>query len=595
VILKALHDLHGRLAADATYQLPPEGYSLQKVIFKVVLHPDGRLFDIQDARQDRDGRLVPRLTCVPGNNKSTGSGLNPGFMWDNSQYMLGFKAGDEKIERTRACFESFRDRHLQLRPEIVSPVFQAVCRFLETWSPDQAPTFGVLAESTTGFGVFQLIGEERYSHEDMAIVDWWSSQLAVPVDSVVGQCLVTGRDGPLARIHPSIRGIQSTGSAIVSFNDDSYTSYGKQQSLNAPVGVDAAVRYTSALNALLDGPRRRDHRVAIGDDILVFWTETPTVVEDIFAKFAIYGTTVRTDNPQDRTVLGKLDIFLRALRQGRSAYAALAADPNRTKFFILGLAPNRARLAVRYFQVDTVSGFVDHLRRHFADIDIQRRYSEHSRQPDPEFPSIRQLLDQTCPIVSGKPDRKNIPQILAGPLMRAILAGTPYPQALYAAVLRRLHAERDVSYLRACIIKGYLNRNRGKEVAMSLDIQRRDPAYRIGRLFATLEKTQIDGLPGLNTTIRDRFYSSASATPRAVFPRLMRTYQHHLAKIEGGMKVNREKLMQEILGGLESFPAQLDLDGQGLFAIGYYHQMRAFFTTKNTANGGDQQAGKEES
>jgi CRISPR-associated protein Csd1 len=194
-------------------------------------------------------------------------------------------------------------------------------------------------------------------------------------------------------------------------------------------------------------------------------------------------------------------------------------------------------------------------------------------------------LDETCPRRRGRADREAIPPLLEAPLLEAIVTGKRYPDALYQAVLRRLAAERHVNYARACVIKGYLVRNLRKEVSMSLDENRTDPAYRLGRLFAALEKTQLDALgPNLNSTIRDRFYSAASATPRAVFPRVLRTYQHHLSnpKLEGGLRVAREKLVQEIVAPLKDFPAHLNLADQGLFALGYYHQMRAFFTKKQT-------------
>ncbi len=581
MILQSLHDLYSRLERDPTYQIAPPGFSVQKITFKVVLHPDGSLFAIQDARQNIDGRMISRQVMVPGDNKPSGSGLNPGFLWDNTGYMLGFKPNDDNPIRTRESFDAFKSRHLGVEDDVQDPSFAAVCRFLEAWRPEAAENHPVLSDITTGFGVIQIIGSDSFVHEEQSILNWWQRNATDDDSPPVGQCLVTGTIGPVAVIHPKVRGIESTGSVIVGFNEPAYESYGKEQSCNGPVSVGAAFRYTTALNALLEGPMRSKHRLSLGGTIVVVWTEIPTITEDVFAHFAIHGSRAIPEEVQDEALIRKLEAFLEALRTGRRGYAKIADDPDRTRFYLLGLAPNRARLAVRFFHETTVADLLDHQRRHFDDIAIERRRGDDSAFPEPEFPSWSQLLDQTCPIVNGKPDRDKIPEILAGPVSRAVTEGTPYPQLLYSAVLRRLHAERDVTYLKACVIKGYLNRNRGKEIAMSLDTRRTDPAYRIGRLFAALEKTQTDALgSGLNSTIRDRFYSSASATPRAVFPRLMRTYQHHLAKLDGGFKVNREKLVQEIVGELESFPPQLDLDGQGLFAIGYYHQMRAFYSSK---------------
>jgi CRISPR-associated protein Csd1 len=282
-------------------------------------------------------------------------------------------------------------------------------------------------------------------------------------------------------------------------------------------------------------------------------------------------------------------VFLHALRRGKEAYGELEAEPERTRFYLLGLSPNAGRVAVRFFQSDTLGALLDNLRQHHRDIAIVRRPAGGKLRGDPEFPSLRMLLDQTAR------SREDIPPLLGGPLLRAVLTGGVYPEALCAAVVRRIRANRQVDYPRACVLKGYLNRNLKMEVSMSLDTGRPDPAYRLGRLFAALEKTQKDALgESLNRTIRDSYYSSASATPRTVFPRLLRLYQHHLGKLDGGWRIVRERLVQEILAPLDGFPAHLGLADQGLFAIGYYHQTREFYTKRGedaaeTTDGGTQE------
>jgi CRISPR-associated protein Csd1 len=588
MILQSLHALHDRLRDDAGYRIPPRGYSLQKISFKVVLRPDGSLFGIQDMRIPSNGKLRAQQLIVPGNTKPSGSGINPGFLWDTTEYMLGFKAGDRNPRRTKRAFEAYREKHLEIADQIGSPSFQAVCRFLESWNRADASQHPVLLQGDVGYGVFQLLGETSYVHQDSDVQSWWETNQSRPEDVPCGQCLVTGAFEPIAVTHPKIKGIfggQAAGAVIVGFNEDAYESYGKKQSHNAPVSEEAAFRYTTALNALLDGPMRTKHRVVIGDAMVVFWTERPTPTEDIFAIFASSGSVkVERAEIQDAALLEKLEAFLAALRRGREAYAELEDDPDHTPFFLLGLAPNAARISVRFFHRGTLSELLDNLRAHYDDIRIQPQPAAGRRPADPEYPPISMLLDQTCPWKEGRPDREKIPPVLAGPLLRSIVTGVPYPDGLYSAVIRRIHADRAINYPRACVIKGYLTRNRKKEVTMTLEPERPDPAYRLGRLFAALEKTQIDALgTGLSATVRDRFYSSASATPRSVFPRLLRTYQHHLAKLEGGHKVNREKLVQEILDPLVDFPANLDLAGQGLFALGYYHQTRSFYTRKETS------------
>jgi CRISPR-associated protein Csd1 len=363
--------------------------------------------------------------------------------------------------------------------------------------------------------------------------------------------------------------------SLVGFNDPAYESYGKEQGYNAPVSETAAFEYAMALNSILDGPMRSKHRTILADMTIAFWTDKPSLVEDIFAQFASNGSQINNLDPaQNESLRQKIGFFLDALRQGTEKYPDIEQDAGKTNFYILGLSPNAARVSVRLFLRTTIRGLLDNLRKHYHDMTIERQFSADAKLPDPEFPPTWMLLRQTAR------DSDGIPPILAGPLMRAILSGSRYPDGLYSAVIRRIHADRNIIYLRACIIKGYLNRNQGREISMSLDTERLDPAYRLGRLFAALEKTQGDALGNLNASIRDRFYSAASSTPQSVFPRLLRTYQHHLGRLEGGRKVNREKLVQEIVGPLVNFPAHLNLADQGLFAIGYYHQMQKFYQKK---------------
>lgn len=578
MILQSLHALYDRLKDDPDYKIAPRDYSLQKVTFKVVLRPDGTLLDIQDVRHERGGRKLPRQVRVLGATKPSGSGLNPRDLWDNTAYLLGFKPDDPKPERTKQSFEAFRKRHLDLETEVGSPAFSTVCRFLEQWTPEKAAEYPILSEVANGFGVFQIAGQTAFVHEDKAIDSWWRRHLGDrDVQRVEGQCLLTGEWTSIARLQPMIKGVVGgrAQASLVGFNDSAYESYGKEQSYNAPVGEQAAFEYAAALNALLDGPMCSRHRMLLGDMTVVFWTDRPTLIEDIFARFAEHGAAEPPDSEvQDEAVRKRLEVFLKALRKGVEEYDELNEDTDQTRFYVLGLSPNSARLSVRLFLQGSLRELLVDLRRHYSDMRVERQFGEGSRRPDPEFPPIWMLLRQTAR------EAKDVPPLLGGPLLRAVLTGTRYPEGLYAAVVRRIHVDRLVNYLRACIIKGFLARNYKQEVTMSLDGERTDPAYRAGRLFAVLEKTQADVLGEVGASIRDRFYGAASAAPRTVFPRLLRTYQHHLAKMEGGLKVNREKLVQEILDSFTDFPAYLNLAGQGLFALGYYHQMRDFYRKK---------------
>ncbi|MFN2509259.1 MAG: type I-C CRISPR-associated protein Cas8c/Csd1 [Chthoniobacterales bacterium] len=567
MILQALNSYYERLASDRATGIAPFGFSEQKIAFAVVLSPDGSLDHFADLRIIDGSRAVNRPLVVPGQAKSSGSGINPGFLWDNTGYMLGSKPDDPKPERTRKSFEAFREKHLALRQRIACAEFDAVCRFLETWEPERAAEYPILAEFKTGFGVFQIASETHYVHEHPAVLRFWQEELnETPGDGQEDvMCLITGRTGRIALTHePAIKGVrdaQSGGAKLVSFNCDAFTSYGKEQSLNAPVSEQAAFQYATALNHLLRAGSRQ--RATIGDTTTVFWSEKATPAEDIFAY--LLDPTLDSSDGARSEIDDRLYTLLSQIAHGGKPTEL--GDPG-TRFYILGLSPNAARLAVRFWYVAILGELLENVGRHFADLEIVRG------PKDPPFPAIWQLLRETAR------ESKDIAPLLGGAVARAILTGAAYPQALPLAVINRIRADHRINATRAGILKAFLIRNHNHSIAMALDPQKPHPAYRLGRLFATLEKTQEDALPGINATIRERFYSSASATPGAVFPRILRTYQHHLAKLDGGRKVNRERLVQDILNPIEEFPRHLNLEGQAQFALGYYHQRQDFFTSK---------------
>jgi CRISPR-associated protein Csd1 len=588
MILQALYELYSRLEKDSEYAVAPLGFSLQQITYSVVLNPDGTLHSIEDVRQAEGKKMRPRLLRVPGYTKSSGSGFNPGFMWDNTGYMLGYKPKDTNSKRTKESFQAFKKRHLDLQAEIHSARFDAVCRFLSEWDPAKAVELPILDEVNPGYGVFQIRGETAYIHEDEAVLGWWLNEQKTQVYGNHGHCLITGSWSPIVETQPKIKRVgEQSESLLVSFNAPSFESYQKTQSLNAPISEEAAFKYATALNALLAGPMSDRHRFRLGDSTVVFWTDQPSPAEDYLADF--FAQAAKTDeqekkeNGQDESVLDRLKLFLSALSKGREAYGELDAAPDRTKFCMLGLTGQaKGRIGVRFFYQDSLANLLEHLRQHFKDIELVpwTGYGKENRWRAPEYPELWQILDETAPRRQGKVDRDQIPPLLAGPLLRSVIMGQRYPEGLYQALLRRIHADRQINYIRCAVLKGCLNRNQGKEIDMSLDQERREPAYWTGCLFAALEKTQYDALGEVGASIRDRYYGSASATPRSVFPRLLRTYQHHLAKMERG-KISRERLVRDIMARLQDFPAHLDLTGQGLFALGYYHQMKELWTAKS--------------
>lgn len=580
MILQSLAQLYDRLADDPAYEIAPFGFSPQKISFRVVLRPDGSLFAIEDARKPDDrGRLQTDVLLVPGEAKPPGAGINPCFLWDNQTYLLGRQPDDKRDDFGLKRFEAFRAKHLTLEREINDPSFRAVCRFLEHWDPSQIANHPLLEEVGTGFGVFMIHGEKRPVHENRPIQEWWrTTQKTESADEsiVTSQCLITGEVAPIARLHPKIKnisGAQPAGANLVSFEAQSYRSYGKLQSFNAPVSEDAAFRYGTALNSLVDGPQAHKHCLRIGNTTVAFWTDKPSIVEDCLADLFGAGSAA-PDESQDISRREQLQRLLEAIRTGGRFQED---SPGDTAFYILGLAPNAARLAIRFFHRSTTAVLLERLHRHHHDFNLVRPpHNPKSPFANPEFPAIRQILRETAR------EADDIPPILSGALTRSIVEGLPYPEGLFAAVVRRIHADRNINYLRAATIKAVLVRNFQQPIATMLDPTNHHPAYLLGRLFAVLEKTQEDALGDLNSGLRDKFYASASATPAAVFPRIIRTFQHHLGKLSSYARVNRERLVQEILSSIESsgFPSQFPLKSQGIFAIGYYHQRRDFFTKK---------------
>jgi CRISPR-associated protein Csd1 len=442
----------------------------------------------------------------------------------------------------------------------------AVLRFLDSWNPADALELEYWDDMVAGANVvFQLDGELRYIHDRPKIKDAWLKHYSENSSTVVATCLVCGEKKPVARLHPKIKGVrgaQTSGASIVSFTPDAFKSYGKKQSFNAPVSEDITFNYTTALNYLLRFDSRQ--KIQIGDAATVFWAERNSPVEGFMGLIL---------NPQDDSSDQKeVRDFLEAVRDGKKLPEEIGDTD--IKFYILGLSPNASRLSIRFWHVSTVGDISTKIGMHFKDLAIIKNYEN-----DPEFPGMWRLLKETA---RRKKDGKyeDIKPVLAGPVMRSILTGSVYPQSLMTAIIGRIRADQKINYLRAAIIKACLVRkyriNRiSKEVTMALDKETTNIAYRLGRLFAVLEKAQKDAIPGANTTIKDSFYGSASATPRTVFPRLLRLAQHHIQKAEYGR--NTDKMIEEIMQGIQGFPAHLGLDDQGLFAIGYYHQRKSFY------------------
>lgn len=581
MILTALNDYYERLLARGTetegVALP--GYSREKISYEILLARDGSVVDVNDMRDTSGKKPMPRVLSVPQPEKRT-VGIKSNFLWDKTSYVLGVSATSKRVDQEHGAFCAL---HRELLSNEADEDIKAFLAFLDGWTPDRFRAAPFRPEMLDANIVFRIDGERTYLHDRPAARAVRARMLQADARDSIGTCLITGTKSALARLHPAIKGVsgaQSSGASIVSFNLESFNSYGKRQGENAPISEQAAFAYTTALNHLLRRDPHNRQRVQIGDASVVFWAladDAPqaAAAESLLASFL--------DPPSDDgQEAQKLRRVLEAVGMGRPMRELDAGLDDRTRIFVLGLAPNASRLSIRFWQCDTLEGFARRLAAHFHDLRLE---------PSPwrTPPSIWRLALVTAPSRDGKAKSEDVPPLLAGELARAILTGARYPRSLLSNILMRLRADGDISGARVALCKGVLARERrlgvkgiNGEIPVSLNQTNTDPGYLLGRLFSVVENIQRAALgKQINATIRDRYYGAASATPASVFPLLLRNAQHHLSRLrkdKPGLAVNLEKEIGEIIDLLDtSFPRSLRIEAQGHFAIGYYQQTQARF------------------
>lgn len=598
MILQALSDYYRRKCddPDPAQRLPLFGLEQKEIPFLLEISAEGQLLQLRDTQEQQEKRKVARIFRVPIGIKKT-SGVAANLLWDNAEYVLGVPDAKKLEESRRKKKESeYRERLKKMQTAFIEKIellpptalqdagIIAVLKFLKNMKLEQLqaqPGWSDVLETNPVLS-FRLQGDLDLVCQRPAVV---AAALNVGLDGDAPQamCLVTGEQAPVERLHASIKGVwgaQTSGANIVSFNARAFESYGKtkRQGENAPVSRAAAFAYATALNHLLrkDSPQRTQ----VGDASTVFWAERESEFETLIPD--IFG-----DPPKDDPDAGTRAVhaLLDAVHSGKWGNSDQA-----TRFYVLGLSPNAARISIRFFHCVTLQEFGQRISQHFKDLELVR--GPH----DAAYPSLFRLL--TAVALQNKAD--NIPPNLGGAIVDAIFSGvnTPYPSLWLNVAVGRSRAEQNVSYLRAAAIKACLNRQM-RQARMSspnpapeqeflpmLDLSNTHPAYRLGRLFAVLEKIQEEASPGLNATIRDRYYGAASSTPVAVFTTLLRLKNAHLKKLTAGRTAWFEKLLGEVLGPVTDFPKHLPLPDQGRFALGYYHQRQDFFSKKpdNTAD-----------
>jgi CRISPR-associated protein Csd1 len=574
MILQALDAYYQRkqATAKADSRLPEEGFEFKEIPFVLEIEANGTLVGISDTRTLVGKKSVAQRFLVPQGVKKT-SGISANLLWDAAEYVLGIdtRGNAERVEEQHLAFR----KRVQSLPDAVKgdPGVAAVLMFMDSFRPEHLDAFPGGRELLGGNPVvsFRLRSDVSLVCQRQAVTDLLSNGAG---DSATGVCLVRGGPSEIQRLHPAIKGVwgaQTSGANIVSFNLESFKSYGKEQGANAPVGKAAVFAYTTALNHLL--ARESRQRIQVGDASTVFWAEEEHDLESSIPD--LFGDPPKDD--PDRNVRA-VEALYASVQSGRFAFGGLT-----TRFHVLGLAPNAARIAIRFWETATAAELAARIKQYFDDIDIVHADFEPGRL------SLFRLLSGVA--LQNKID--NVPPNLGGEVIRAVLQGLPYPVQLLNLAVGRSRAEQKVTYARAAAIKACLNRSirsrntQEKEFLPMLDPSNVNAAYRLGRLFAALEKIQEEASPGLNATIRDRYYGAASSTPVSVFTTLLRLKNHHIAKLTPGRAVQMERLVGEILGGLDDFPRHLPLPDQGRFALGYYHQRQAFFTRSEPKNEGE--------
>ena len=557
-------------------EIAAPGWSPAKISFALCLDKDGQVTQVvptmEEITMGKKTVLRPQSMILPSAvEKTSNAHLLSNFLWDDSNHFLGI---DQKgnIKRSMIAFSTAAKLHHTILDGVDSPVAKAILAYFDTWELEKAAEHPALAnniEAITSGGNLLFRIDGIYPQKDNAICAAWQQYWEKPSkDTMRMQCLATGLSNQeIARTHPKVKGspkdgFQTMGNTLVSFNNDSESSYGHEQSYNAPVGKYAAFAYTSALNHLLADKGNVQH---IGDTTVVCWAEGAEPQYDAFAMGALFGGEAPAGYTEE-----DVRAIVKRLAEGKPC-EELDLHPDRT-FYILGLAPNAARLSVRFFLRDTFGRIMKNINDHNERMEIVRPANDNYITL-PMWAMLRETDKTPSPA-------------MAGATARAIFTGGMYPVSLLENTMLRIRAERSVTRGRAAIIKAYYLKNTNTEcpkevLTVALNEESRNIPYTLGRLFSVYEAAQKAANPGINTTIKDRYFNSAAATPAMIFPILGNLYQKHLRKLEGGSAVYFDKQVMELKGILQDeYPMRLTLPQQGSFDLGYYHQTQKRYTKK---------------
>jgi CRISPR-associated protein Csd1 len=612
MILQALAKYYDILSDDPKSDIAPPGYSSTGVSFGLNISEKGELLDViplfEQVQRGKKLEEKPRQIIVPERVKKSVN-ISPNFLCDNCVYILGISDKEAKDpEYNTRRFEAFREWNIEMLSKVEVPASKAVIAFLNSYAPAKGrnhPKILPHLETILKGGNLAFMFGGKFVHENPAIRQAWEKYKGSSKAELI-QCLVTGEIAPLARLHPNLKGIRDanpTGATLVGFNARAYESYNREQGMNSPVSEQAAFAYTTALNFLLSSANE-NKKIHIGDTTVVYWAESEKkeyaraflgLCEPEEVEFSIEEQTRPTRNTKAEKKLKKVADKVRRV-QALDTNKLLEGLEENPRFYVLGLAPNAARVSIRFFHADPFDKIVEKIMKHYKDLEIIKEFEDQHT-----YLTIQDILKET---ISPKSSDKDASPLLAGSVFRSILENAPYPAALYNAIINRVRADQDekfskkINYARAAIIKAYLlrkYRNRPESkiqevLVMSLNEQSTHPAYVLGRLFAWLEKLQHDAIGDVNAGIKDRYFTSACASPASVFPILLRLSQHHVSKVrqENKRTFNYDRRIGDILNLLDiannPIPSRLSLDDQGAFILGYYHQRKDIFTPKKNDN-----------
>lgn len=574
MILKALYDYYNRCG-----NLPAPGMEEKEIGFVIVISKEGKFLRFEDCRTDK---TIGRVYLVK-KHVSRSSAAVANYLYDNSAYVLGYSDKDDS-EKNQLYFNTFVEKVQSILDRMPDNSdirtlmnFYAQGREAIHSEVEQDPLWEDIKKNLSKkYSVFsfRIEGDLRILAEKKELMQ---TNEGTKNDNSRGLCMVTGVQGELVDTTTAtmIQGSQATAKLVAFQVNSGYDSYGKEKCGNAPISHEAEFAYTTALNTML----RRDSRnkFTVGNRTFVFWASSNDKAAEQAEEslFDLLGySEEKKDNPNAK------------IEQVRKVFTAIYSGSLGTsledRFYILGLAPNSARIAVVYWSETPLRDFAGKILRHFDDMEIIDTRKD--RKP---YMGIKDIFSAVT--LGGKQSEAtpNLPESI----IKSIFLGTPYPYTLLSACIRRIRAESGdgnaARITRIAIIKAFLNRQNvnDKRMKIMLDKRNTNQGYLCGRLFAVLDRIQEDA-NGISS-IRERYMNAASSTPSSVFATILNLSSHHLENLSNeGKKVFYEKLKQEIIDKISSdgFPAHLDLQDQGRFFVGYYHQRQDFFNKKEENN-----------